>query len=137
MTKVWILNYHAYGDVQVWDDSVDPLEIPAVKTELSYLEDGYEDVRADFMADLTATEAIGYGSAEIENRLVLELTHVINSFSVDMGLCGNCNKPVITTPFKSGLVHLSDMMRGCRAASFSVGAGWDDSLPRNWNAKLS
>lgn len=63
--------------------------------------------------------------------------NIINSLSVDKGLCGNCNAPVITTPFKVGLVHASDMMKGCRAASFSVGSGWDDSLPRTWNAKLS
>lgn len=62
---------------------------------------------------------------------------MINSLSTDMGLCGNCGASVITTPFKSGLVHRSDMMKGCRAASFSVGSGWNDDIPRNWNAKLS
>lgn len=66
-----------------------------------------------------------------------EYEDIIESFSVDMGLCGNCKTPVITTPFKVGLVHAADFMKGCRAASFSVGSGWDDSLPRTWNAKLT
>jgi hypothetical protein len=67
----------------------------------------------------------------------MEMYDTINSFSANMGPCGNCGAPVIITPFKSGLVHESDMMKGCRAASFSVDSGWDDSLPRTWNAKLT
>ncbi len=65
-----------------------------------------------------------------------EIQNIINSLSVGMGLCGNCEAPVITTPFKSGLVHESDMMKGCRAASFSVGSGWNDDIPKTWKAKI-
>lgn len=60
---------------------------------------------------------------------------LINSFSVSKGSCANCGAPVITTPFKRGLVHESDMMKGCRAASFVAGSGWNDNIPRSWNAK--
>lgn len=67
----------------------------------------------------------------------IPVREIIKSFSVEEGLCGNCKAPVITTPFKSGLVHLSDMMKGCRAASFSVDSGWDESIPKHWKAKLS
>lgn len=67
----------------------------------------------------------------------MDTLEIINSMSVDKGLCGNCDTPVITTPFKPGLVHRSDFMKGCRAASFSVGAGWNDDIPKTWNAKLS
>lgn len=66
-----------------------------------------------------------------------ETVALINSFSTNEGPCGNCGKQVITTPFKRGLVHAEDFMKGCRAASFSVGNGWDDTIPRHWNAKLS
>ncbi len=62
-------------------------------------------------------------------------------------LCRHCNKPIFRDynrwlhvgeaveipglPFK---VQSDYGMRGCRAASFSPGNGWDDSLDRKWNA---
>lgn len=74
--KVWILNYLEYGSVSVYDGMTDVLNIPAVKTELGYLEGGYEDERDQFIADVARAQKAGRGSAEIAERLVIELQEV-------------------------------------------------------------
>lgn len=73
--KVWIVEYLEFGAVSVWDTQTDPVEIPEVKTELSYL-DGMESVREDFLDDLIRAIAQGYGEAEIPERIRVTLVDV-------------------------------------------------------------
>jgi hypothetical protein len=74
--KVWVLKYLEYGSISVFAENTDILEVDAVKDELSYLEGGYEDERDDFIASVSNARKRGYGSAEIEERLSVELVEV-------------------------------------------------------------
>lgn len=74
--NVWLVHLESYGEVQVWSEDTDITETPSVKTELGYLEGGYEDERAGFIDDVKRAVAHGSGEASIEERLWVELVEV-------------------------------------------------------------
>ena len=74
--KVWLLHMESYGEVDVFSEDTDVLEIPFVKTELESLDGGYEDERDDFIADVDRARNRGTGRATIEERFTIELTEV-------------------------------------------------------------
>lgn len=60
-----------------------------------------------------------------------------NADTVD---CGNCGHPVKEWPMAGRWVHWVNGTKssvGCRSASFDRldGEGWDDSIPRTWQAR--
>jgi hypothetical protein len=73
MTKVWVLEDFEHGETDVYSEDTDILELPFVKTELGYLDGGYEDERDQFLADIQRAKERGYGEAYIEERFGLEL----------------------------------------------------------------
>lgn len=77
--KVWLLHMDSYGEVDVFSEDTDVLEIPFVKEELSYLDGAYEDERDDFIAEIERIKKRGSGDAAIEARFVIELTEVSGS----------------------------------------------------------
>lgn len=72
-TKVWVINDEKHGGTTTYAGDKDPLEIPFVKEELSYLTGGYEDEREEFIADIERAKMRGHGSAHIEERFSIEL----------------------------------------------------------------
>jgi hypothetical protein len=67
---------YSYGEVDVYAEDTDVLEIPYVKEELGYLSDGYEDEKDEFLRDVERAKTRGTGEATIEERLSLELVEV-------------------------------------------------------------
>ncbi len=62
------------------------------------------------------------------------------SLPIEFGMCGRCGRAIYrdTTFDPSGQwVHrgVDGHYRGCRAASYRPGIGWDDKLPKVWMAK--
>lgn len=54
---------------------------------------------------------------------------------MDSGTCRRCHQPIIFSLVLSRWFHANpDFNRGCRAASFRPGEGWNDELPRSWQA---
>lgn len=68
--KVWILEHDSYGEVFVYHEDTNPLDIPMVKDELEDLVGAYDDEREEFI------ESIKNGRGEIEERFSLELVTV-------------------------------------------------------------
>jgi hypothetical protein len=55
-----------------------------------------------------------------------------------LSACERCGRRVISIPgFVTHLGEDGGLLRGCRAASFTVEDGWDDSLDKRWTAKMS
>lgn len=53
----------------------------------------------------------------------------------DRDECAKCGQPIRTDyRDRERWVHASDGSRGCRAATFNQGDGWDDDIPRSWMA---
>jgi hypothetical protein len=61
--------------------------------------------------------------------------------TVEIGICKRCNQDVIRQLGGSFLIHADSdgypTRVGCRAASFTPGNGWNDSLDRKWKATWS
>lgn len=76
--KVWLLHMESYGEVDVFSEGTDVLEIPFVKQELSYLDgdEDYEAERDDFIASVENAKRRGRGEASIEERFRVELREV-------------------------------------------------------------
>lgn len=75
--KVWIFDYFEYGDVSTYSEDTDVLALPAIATELSYLDnDAYRDEHDNFIADVNRARERGRGEACIEERLRLTLEEV-------------------------------------------------------------
>lgn len=58
--------------------------------------------------------------------------------NLEVGSCKRCGRPVVRQPDSCFVTHSNSVgyptKRGCRAASFTPGGGWDDSLNRSWTA---
>ncbi|WP_152646035.1 hypothetical protein [Streptacidiphilus albus] len=53
----------------------------------------------------------------------------------DRADCIKCGGPVETdSRDRSRWIHSADGSRGCRAATFTVEDGWDETIPKSWNA---
>lgn len=77
--KVWLLHHESYGDVSVFSEETDMLEVPTVKRELEYLTgDVYEEEYNNFVSDYQSAKATGSGGAYIEERIRIELVRVFN-----------------------------------------------------------
>lgn len=49
--------------------------------------------------------------------------------------CTKCNQPIEKSTITGDQwVHSSDGSRGCRAATYVEGQGWDNDIPRTWTA---
>ena len=77
--KVWLLHHESYGEVSVFSENTDMLEVPSVKRELDYLvEAEYDEEHGDFVNDYESAKRRGNGEATIEERIRLELVRVYN-----------------------------------------------------------
>lgn len=60
--------------------------------------------------------------------------------AMDCGTCRRCGKRVVRVDHDF-VTHVAEdgsvTNRGCRAATFNVDTGWDESLPRGWTATWS
>jgi len=74
--KVWQVEDEDHGETYIYSEDTDILEVPFVKTELSYLVGGYDDEREEFIASIENAKKRGRGSAHIEERLHVELVEV-------------------------------------------------------------
>lgn len=64
----------------------------------------------------------------VENRLESESP-------MTKGTCRRCGTPIVFSNILEQWHHANpDFNRGCRAASFRPGEGWNDDLPRSWVA---
>jgi hypothetical protein len=53
----------------------------------------------------------------------------------DRDTCARCGQPIETASGnRERWLHSSDRSRGCRAATFDPGNGWNDEIPRSWMA---
>lgn len=53
----------------------------------------------------------------------------------DRDTCAKCGQAVQTdSRDRERWLHSSDRSRGCRAATFDPGNGWNDDIPRSWKA---
>jgi hypothetical protein len=96
------------------------------------------------LTDHVADEALARGIiSEVQQDAIKVMmrddgqTTVLPTYSFRRAACRRCDQP-ITELFQSdngrGWRHDSDGSRGCRAATFDRGSGWDDSIPRSWKA---
>ena len=74
--KVWILHHLDYGDISVWSEDTNPLNIPLVKDELEYVDEARGEEGEDFRNSIANAIRRGHGSATIEERFEIELTEV-------------------------------------------------------------
>lgn len=74
--QVWLVKNVDVDEVEVFAEDVDILELPEVVEELGYLEGAYDDEREQFIHDIKRAKQRGGGSAEIEERLLVELVDV-------------------------------------------------------------
>jgi hypothetical protein len=58
---------------------------------------------------------------------------------VQTAICKHCQQPIQALSSKNGPLRWThaDTSRGCRAASFRPGLGWNESLDRKWKASPS
>ena len=55
--------------------------------------------------------------------------------ATETATCRRCGKPITRIGEEAPWRHTDqDRSRGCRAATFDEGSGWDDSIPRTWTA---
>lgn len=72
--KVWVIDFEG---VEVYNGGLNPLDIPFVKDELSYLLGGYQDEYDKFVADVKNAVDRGCGEAIVEERFTISLQDVL------------------------------------------------------------
>lgn len=80
---------------------------------------------------LATIELLVHGAEQWpELRLILESL----ADRMEWSRCRLCGGSIHLAPGQKNWMHDADNMRGCRAASFSPEAGWDDEIPQSWKA---
>lgn len=77
--KVWLFKHQSYGEVAVFSEDTNMLEVERVKRELDYYRTGYPDEIEFFVDCYNRAVKRGYGEAEIEERFTITLVEVIES----------------------------------------------------------
>ncbi len=75
---------------------------------------------------------------EITGRALLDRLAgmiAVGDNATERGTC-RCGKPIVLPPGFDDWVHdTSARERGCRAATYEEGQGWDDSVSTSWKAR--
>lgn len=74
--RVWVLTHDSADGVDLYDFSINPLDIPWVKVELEWLAGAYDDEVEAFKDDVDRMRQSGVGYAEIIERFKVEMADV-------------------------------------------------------------
>lgn len=72
---------------------------------------------------------------QLANEAQEKATSAMAESEPDRDTCAKCGQAIQTdSGDRERWLHSSDRSRGCRAATFDPGNGWNDAIPRSWMA---